>query len=332
MELKPEIISRLKKLEEKYQTMGQSLESYLDGLLFSNYLTYWDYTHVDTLLTLQNPKTDFPDELIFIMYHQITELYFKLALHELEQIGNNGRNVQPNGQDLGWKEKLDVKFFIERVTRINRYFEALTKSFDIMVDGMEREQFLNFRMALLPASGFQSAQYRMIEICSTDFIHLVDKDVRGKYENKNASVEEMFGHIYWNQGATELATGKKTLTLKQFEEKYSEKFIALAKEYKDKNVWAKYKSLNKQDQQNPDVINALRWLDVNVNVNWPLVHYKSAVRYLKQDTKEIAATGGTNWQKYLPPKFQQRIFYPELWTKEEMENWGKQWVESVVGK
>ena len=332
MELKPEITSRLKKLEEKYQSMGQSLESYLDGLLFSNYLTYWDYTHVDTLLTLQNPKTDFPDELIFIMYHQITELYFKLSLHELEQIGNNGRNVLPNGQDLGWKEKLDVKLFTERVTRVNRYFEALTKSFDIMVDGMEREQFLNFRMALLPASGFQSAQYRMIEICSTDFIRLVDKDARAKFEGKDASIEEMFQHIYWNQGATELATGKKTLTLKQFEEKYSDKLISLVKEYQSKNLWAKYKSLSKQDQQNPDLIEALRWLDVNVNINWPLVHYKSAVRYLQTDTADIAATGGTNWQKYLPPRFQKRIFYPELWTKEEMENWGKQWVESVVFK
>ena len=76
-----------------------------DGLLLSNYLTYWDYTHVETLLTLQNPKTDFPDEVIFIIYHQITELYFKLSLHELEQIGHNGKNILPNGQDLGWKDK-----------------------------------------------------------------------------------------------------------------------------------------------------------------------------------------------------------------------------------
>src|SRR5262245_14134140 len=137
----PDIIERLKKLNEKYESMGQSLASYLDGLLISNYLPYWDYTNVDTLLTLQNPKTDFPDELIFIIYHQITELYFRLCMHELEQIGHNGRNVLPNGHDLGWKEKLEPEFFAARLQRINRYFEALTKSFDIMVDGMEKEQF-----------------------------------------------------------------------------------------------------------------------------------------------------------------------------------------------
>ena len=331
MELSPEIIEKIKLLDEKYQAMGQDLKSYLDGLLISNYVTYWDYVNVDKLLTLQNPKTDFPDELIFIIYHQITELYFKLSLHELEQVANNGKIIQKNGHDQGWKEKLDKDFFVARLTRVNRYFEALTQSFAIMVDGMEKEQFLTYRMALLPASGFQSAQYRMIEMCSTDMINLVDKEVRQEFENKNAEIEKMFEHIYWKQGATELATGKKTLTLKQFEKKYTEQFVSLAKNYEHKNIWKKYKSLSAEDQQNPEVRQALRQLDVNVNVNWPLVHYKSAVRYLSSSNDDVPATGGTNWQKYLPPRFQKRIFYPELWTTEEKENWGKAWVESVIG-
>src|SRR5215510_14994613 len=143
MSLPDNIVSRIKQLEEKYNAIGQDMNAYLDGLLTSNVTSYWEYINVDTLLTLQNPKTDFPDELIFIIYHQITELYFKLALHEFEQIAHNGRNVLPNGHDLGWKDKLDPEFFVQRLTRINRYFEALTKSFDIMVDGMEREQFLS---------------------------------------------------------------------------------------------------------------------------------------------------------------------------------------------
>jgi tryptophan 2,3-dioxygenase len=65
-------------LQEKYNAMGQDMTSYLDGLLHADFLTYWDYIHLDTLLSLQSPKTPFPDEEIFIMYHQITELYFKL--------------------------------------------------------------------------------------------------------------------------------------------------------------------------------------------------------------------------------------------------------------
>lgn len=323
---------KIKLLEDKYAQTGQDLNGYLDGLLLSNYLTYWDYTKVETLLTLQNPKTDFPDEMIFIMYHQITELYFKLALHELEQIGNNGPNILPNGKFVGNKDKLNADFFIERVGRVNRYFESLTKSFEIMIVGMEKEQFLRYRMALLPASGFQSAQYRKIEICSTDFFNLVDKEVRPTLKDKNPSIEEMFQNIYWNKGATELSTGKKTLTLLQFEKKYGKEFIQLGKEYQTKNVWAKYKSLPEADKKNQKVINALKELDVNVNINWPLVHYKSAVAYLQQNTEDIAATGGTNWQKYLPPRFQKRIFYPEIWSAEEVDDWGKGWVVTNVFK
>ena len=332
MPLTPEVIKRIEELEKKYAVMGQDMTSYLDGLLYSNYLTYWDYTKVDTLLTLQNAKTDFPDELIFIIYHQITELYFRLSLHELEQIANNGRNVTGAGEDLGWNEKLDVKYFTDRINRINRYFEALTKSFEIMGDGMEPQQFLKYRMALLPASGFQSAQYRMIEIYSTDFIRLVDKEERAKLEGKDSSVAEMFEFIYWKKGATELSSGKKTLTLKQFEKKYSEQLIELANENRTKNVWAKYKSLSATDQQNKNLIEALKQLDVNVNVNWPLVHYKSAAKYLQSKDETVAATGGTNWHKYLPPRFQKRIFYPELWSEEEKNEWGKSWVNQVIGE
>jgi tryptophan 2,3-dioxygenase len=323
---------KIKLLEDKYAQMGQDLNSYLDGLLLSNYLTYWDYTQVETLLTLQNPKTDYPDEVIFIMYHQITELYFKLALHEFEQIAYNGKIISANGKDEGWKDKLDVRFFIDRVNRINRYFEALTQSFEIMVDGMEKEQFLRYRMALLPASGFQSAQYRMIEICATEFINLVDKDVRADLQGKDESLETLFANIYWNKGATELASGKKTLTLLQFEKKYAKKFLTLAKEYQDKNLWKKYLELSETDRQNTQLMNALKQLDVNVNINWPLMHYKSAVRYLQQNSGDISATGGTNWQKYLPPRFQKRIFYPGLWTEEEVQDWGKGWVETNVFK
>ena len=84
------------------------------------------------------------------------------------------------------------------------------------------------------------------------------------------------------------------------------------------------------DREDPAVKNALKTNDINVNVNWPLAHYKSAVRYLARDTEDVAATGGTNWQKYLPPRFQKRIFYPELWSSEEIENWGKGWVEDSL--
>ena len=317
MEITPEIKEKLEKINAKYAALGQDMGSYLDGLLYADTVKYWDYIAIDTLLSLQKPRTSFPDEVIFIVYHQITELYFKLALREFEQISE--------------KKDLTAEFLVERTTRINRYFEALTKSFEIMVQGMEKEQFLKFRMSLLPASGFQSAQYRFIEIASTDFINLVHKDVRSNFKGTEP-IKEMYQNIYWKEGATELVSGEKTLTLEQFEERYSDEFISFGEKHINTNLWQCYKSLPKVDQERDDVIIALKQNDVNVNINWPLVHYKSAVRYLHRAPDDIAATGGTNWQKYLPPRFQKRIFYPELWSEEEVNNWGKTWVEEILGK
>ncbi|MGJ3236720.1 tryptophan 2,3-dioxygenase family protein [Marivirga sp.] len=325
---KEQINKSLEKLNLKYQSMGQDLSAYLDGLLLSNYTTYWDYINVDTLLTLQKPKTDFPDEEIFIMYHQITELYFKMCLNEMDQIANNGQIIGENGEDLGWNEKLDVDFFIRRLNRMNRYFETLTHSFDIMVQGMEKEQFQRFRMALLPASGFQSAQYRLIEFASTPLIHLVRKEK--KDECKNAPIEEKYEHIYWKEGATEVETGQKTLTLEQFEKKYKEEFINWIKRFEQKNIYLKYLDLDNESKNNSELKEALRNFDLNVNVFWPLVHYKSAVRYLQQENKDVPATGGTNWQQYLPPRFQKRIFFPELWSEKEVKEWGKGWVVKEI--
>jgi tryptophan 2,3-dioxygenase len=49
---------------------------------------------------------------------------------------------------------------------------------------------------------------------------------------------------------------------------------------------------------------------------------RSAGHYLQKDPEDIKATGGTNWQKYLPPRFQKIIFFPELWNEEEVTQWG----------
>ena len=322
-ELSPEIIEKLQLLQEKYSSVGQDLTSYLDGLLYADFLTYWDYINLDTLLTLQQPKTPFPDEEVFIIYHQITELYFKLCLNEFERLKEKSN-----------EEGVSPEFLLERVRRVNRYFESLTQSFDIMVDGMDPTEFLQFRMSLLPASGFQSGQYRMIEICATSLDRIVHKDLRGKYTDYSESeIEEIAKHLYWREGAIEIKSGKKTLTLKQFEEKYDSIFLELARDFYSSNVRKSFAFLKFSEQNiglKDELKDALRWLDVNVNINWPLMHFKSAVRYLQKDEDDIAATGGTNWQKYLPPRFQKRIFFPELWSEKELEEWGKGWVKREV--
>lgn len=302
------LMDQLNKLEKKYEVMGQDMSSYLDGLLYADYLTYWDYVHLDTLLSLQTPKTGLKDEMIFICYHQITELYFKLVLWEMSQIST--------------EENITEDFFVEKLNRINNYLKQLIYSYDIMVQGMEKDQFLKFRMALLPASGFQSAQYRMIEICATDMINLVHWDERSDVTGKD-SIERLYEKIYWKKGATELATGKKTLTLRQFEEKYTSRLLRKANATKHTNILQVFQTHFKSNESSGELIEALRNFDLNANVNWPLSHYKSAVRYLQRDPEDIKATGGSNWQKFLPPRFQRIVFFPELWSEQELENWGR---------
>jgi Tryptophan 2,3-dioxygenase (vermilion) len=301
-----DLLEQLKKLQAKYDFMGQDIASYLDGLLYSDYLTYWDYIHLETLLSLQNPKTSFPDEKVFIIYHQITELYFKLVLLEIEQIST--------------RANIDERFFIERVDRIIRYFKNLENSFEIMVKGLEKEQFQKFRMALLPASGFQSAQYRFIEIGSTDMINLVAREEREAL--RNSDIRDMVEKLYWKKGATDFGTGSKTLTLQQFENHYMEQFCEAGVRYKDTNLRQIYQRNFVDSPSREEIVSRLREYDLYVNIFWPLAHIKSAGAYLIKDPDVLKATGGTNWQKYLPPKFQRRMFFPELWSKQEIQDWG----------
>jgi tryptophan 2,3-dioxygenase len=298
------LTDKLNQLEQKFAAMGQDMSSYLEGLLQADYLTYWDYIHLETLLSLQNPKTAYPDELIFVTYHQITELYFKLILHEIEQIAR----VEP----------LTANFFVARMNRLNRYFALLEESFNVMITGMEREQFLKFRMALLPSSGFQSVQFRQIEIVSTDFRNLLIWA-----PSDPAYITDLYEFMYWKQGATELATQKITLTLRQFDQHYRPQLVRLAEDHESKNLYQRYQQLTHKGESTSELVNALREYDWRVNVRWKLAHLRSAVQYLHKQPEAIKATGGTNWQTYLPPMQQQRVFFPSLWSTEELEKWGQ---------
>lgn len=308
------ILPLIEQLKVKYANAGQDLEHYLQGLLEANFEPYWEYINLESLLALQQPKTDYPDELVFIGYHQVNEIFFKLILHEIKQIC--------------FHTHLDATFFTTRLQRINRYFETLINSFDIMIEGMERQQFLKFRMALLPASGFQSAQYRFIEIGLTDIDNLIHD--KNKSKAKNLQLEEKVEFLYWKSGAINVETSEKTLTLKQFEQHYNERFLHFIKKYQSVNILQQYNMLKSQNMDNDALVNEMKRLDTNINVNWPLAHFKSAVKYLKVDNENITATGGTNWTAYLPPKFQRIISFPQIWSDQEQQDWGKKWVEHHI--
>ena len=299
----------LKALSEK----GLNTSVYLEGIQSAKPLTYWDYIQPEALLNLQVQRTDLPDEMVFIVYHQINELLFKMILWEIEQ--------------LAFCKKLTSKFFSERLERISRYFDMLSSSFRIMKDGMDLEQYMKFRKTLAPASGFQSAQYRMIEFASTDLINLIDFRFR-KTINRNTPFQHAFEHLYWQAAGKNHENEEKNPMIRLFEEKYLDDFIGFMKKYNNKNLWCLYDNLAEKEKSDLELLNSMRHYDHTVNIKWVMEHYNTASKYLDGTQKKEKATGGSDWKKYMHPKYQKRTFFPKLWTKDEIENWGKQNLES----
>lgn len=294
-------------LKEKYDTLNQDVETHLEGLLHSKPINYWDYVQTDALLNLQVQRTVFPDEKVFIMYHQISELLFKMILSEIEQVAETAN--------------ITTEVFTDKIMRISRYFDVLTSSFSIMKDGMDVEQYNKFRTTLTPASGFQSAQYRKIEFSSTELINLIDNRFR-KTIDRNSSYENAFEHLYWQAAGKDYKTGKKTYTLSAFEARYKDEFIRFTKFYQKNNLWSKFKTLPKEDQKDKVLVDAMRNYDYTVNIKWVMAHYNTANHYLNIGGKTAEATGGSEWVKYMHPKYQKRIFFPDLWTEQELTDWG----------
>ncbi len=299
-EIQKSIVNRI---EEKFKAIDQNPDVHLEGLVYAKPMNYWDYIMPDALLALQVQRTTEPDEMVFVMYHQINELLFKMILWEINQVSNC--------------EVVTAPFFTEKLRRISRYFDMLSSSFDIMGDGMEKDQYMKFRNTLTPASGFQSAQYRSIEFSSTELINLIDYRFRATID-RNTPFEHAFEHLYWQAAGKDHATGKKNTMLVLFEERYKAEFLIKMEKYNTTNMWTKFKQLPEEVKKDSELVNAMRHYDYTVNVKWVMAHYHAAGKYLGVSE----ATGGSDWRKYMHPKYQRRIFFPELWSKEELENWG----------
>jgi len=301
----------LEKLNKKYTDMNQDPNIYLTGLYHAKAITYWDYIQVETLLSLQRPRTNFPDEEIFIMYHQITELVLKLIRHEIDQITA--------------ATSMPIEQATEKIERVNRYTGMLINSFSIMSEGMSYEDYNEFRLTLTPASGLQSAQFRYLELSCTDVINLLNRD-RKESASAEASIESLFAQIYWKEAGTNPSTGEKSLTLKMFEDKYELDLIAYAYKMKECNLLKKVEQYRTSGANMSAMDDALRRFDRYYNIKWPLVHLETANAYLAKKGEPKRATGSSNWQKYLHPAYQQRKFFPHLWTAEEIDNWAKEFL------
>ncbi len=112
-------------------------------------MSYGDYLGLDALLSAQRPLTDKHDEHLFIIIHQVQELWLKLAAHEIEAAIASIR-----------ADRLPPAF--KALARVTRIQEQLIQAWDVL-STMTPSDYLSFRPSLGQASGFQSFQYRVLE-------------------------------------------------------------------------------------------------------------------------------------------------------------------------
>ncbi|MTH99878.1 tryptophan 2,3-dioxygenase [Roseibium sp. RKSG952] len=116
---------------------------------FKSDMSYGDYLHLDELLSQQQPLSDAHDEMLFVIQHQTSELWMKLAIHELSA----AREALISG---------DMATMFKMLARVARIFEQLNSAWDVLRT-MTPADYTRFRETLLRSSGFQSYQYRLIE-------------------------------------------------------------------------------------------------------------------------------------------------------------------------
>ncbi len=116
---------------------------------FDGRMSYSDYLGLDSVLSAQHPLSDAHDEMLFIVQHQTSELWMKLALHELNA-----------AREAIIADRLQPAF--KMLTRVARIFEQLNSAWDVLRT-MTPSDYTAFRAALGQSSGFQSWQYRLIE-------------------------------------------------------------------------------------------------------------------------------------------------------------------------
>ncbi|HET7658448.1 MAG TPA: tryptophan 2,3-dioxygenase [Bacillales bacterium] len=257
---------------------------------FSNRMTYGDYLQLDTLLSSQKRLSGHHDEMLFIIIHQVSELWMKLILHELNAAIGSIRN-----------DELSTAF--KQLARVSNIQEQIINSWDVL-STMTPAEYMEFRGHLGQASGFQSYQYRMVEFA----LGYKTKHVLAIYK-KNPELHDRLQEAFKSPGLYDVSI--QALARAGFEINHD----ILNRDYSDPY------------EADPSVLNA--WLGVyrNVEKYWDLYELAEKLvdledwlqqwrfRHMKTVERIIGhkkGTGGSSGVGYLKKVLDHR-FFPELW-------------------
>ncbi|MGA9289651.1 MAG: tryptophan 2,3-dioxygenase [Anaerobacillus sp.] len=257
---------------------------------FKDNMTYGEYLSLDKILSGQNRLSEHHDEMLFIIIHQVSELWMKLILHELR-----------GAIDAIEKDELSAAF--KMMARVSKTQTQIIQAWDVL-STLTPSEYMEFRDSLGQASGFQSYQYRMIEFA----LGYKTSHVLKIYE-KDKELHDILEHAYQEPGIYDVAI--KAL---------ARGGLQIDQDILDRDVKETYK-------KNDSVLQA--WLTVyrDVEKYWDLYELAEKLvdiedslqqwrfRHMKTVERIIGfkrGTGGSSGVGYLKKVLDHR-FFPELW-------------------
>ncbi|WP_176223942.1 tryptophan 2,3-dioxygenase [Thalassobacillus devorans] len=257
---------------------------------FREKMTYGEYLDLDQLLDAQNRLSDHHDEMLFIVIHQVSELWMKLILHELRASIESIRGG-------------DMQSAFKMLARVSKIQTQIIHAWDVL-STLTPAEYIQFRDQLGQASGFQSYQYRMIEFAlgykTPHVLKIYEKnpELHGKLQEAyeapsiyDAAIEALakaglnINPALVNRDFTETYHGDETVE------------AAWTKVYENvEKYWDLYQLAEK-------LVDIEDWLQ-----QWRFRHMKTAERIIGHKT----GTGGSSGVGYLKKVLDHR-FFPELW-------------------
>ncbi len=257
---------------------------------FKESMTYGDYLHLDQLLTAQDGVSGHHDETLFIIIHQVSELWMKLILHELRAAI---RSIDAD----------DLQPAFKQMARVSKIQSQIINGWDVLAT-MTPAEYMEFRDDLGNASGFQSYQYRMIEFA----LGYKTEHVLKIYEKDPALLEELTAAFE--------APGLYDAAIK----KLARSGFAIDKEVLERDITTVY-------EPHDSVREAWKTIYRDVDTHWELYQLAEKLvdiedwlqqwrfRHMKTVERIIGfrqGTGGSSGVHYLK-KVLDQYFFPELW-------------------
>ncbi|EIT86211.1 tryptophan 2,3-dioxygenase [Fictibacillus macauensis ZFHKF-1] len=257
---------------------------------FKENMTYGDYLQLDKILNAQQRLSGHHDEVLFIIIHQVSELWMKLILHELQ-----AAVTAIHDNDLSSAQK--------KLARVSKTQSQIIQAWDVLAT-MTPSEYMEFRDSLGQASGFQSFQYRMIEFALgyklPHVLKIYEKDaallaqLQQAYEAPSI-YDAAIAALKRNGLAIDDCVSHRDFT-KSYQENESVRQAWITVYQNPKTYWELYELAEK-------LVDIEDWLQ-----QWRFRHMKTVERIIGFKT----GTGGSSGVSYLKKVLDQR-FFPELW-------------------